>query len=125
MNKSYKNISIVAVVILFVFGCSTNEDDLLQPYQTGAVFPEITEVASPFFDILDINNAYVDFTVTVDMEMAESITIEKTYKGVKTDLGTYTSVPVNMRVTAEEAVADINGVGVGDLELGDNFLFEV
>ena len=125
MKKKHINISIVTLTILLVFGCSTNEDDLMQPYVTGAVLPEITEVKSSFFDILDVNNAYIDFTVNTDMNLAESVTIEKTYKGNKSEIGTYTSMPVNINVTAEQAVADIDGVSVDDIELGDNFLFEV
>lgn len=125
MKNKYLNSSIVAFMILLVVGCSTNEDDLMQGYVTGTVFPEITEVNSSFFDILDVNNAYVDFTVDVDMRVAESITIEKTYDGVKTEIGTFTSVPVNINVTAEQAVADIDGVTIDDIELGDVFLFEV
>ena len=125
MKKIHISLSIVTLVILMVFGCDTNEDDLMQAYVTGAVFPEITEVNSSFFDILDVDNAYINFTANVDMELAEYITIEKTYRGTKTEMGTYTSVPVNVNVTALEAVADIDGVSVGDLELGDVFLFEV
>ena len=125
MKKIHISLSIVSLVILMVFGCDTNEDDLMQAYVTGAVFPQITEVNSSFFDILDVDNAYINFTANVDMELAESITIEKTYRGTKTEMGTYTSVPVNVNVTALEAVADIDGVSVGDLELGDVFLFEV
>ena len=125
MKNRFLNSSIITFGILLVIGCSTNEDDLMQPFARGAVFPEITEVNSSFFDILDVNNAYIDFSVDVDTEIAESITIEKTFKGTKTELGTYTTVPVNVRVTAEQAVADISGVSVGDLKLGDVFLFEV
>lgn len=125
MKNKHINISILALIIMMVFGCETNEDDLMQPYVTGAVFPEITDVESSFFDILDVNNAYVDFTVDVNKETAESVTIEKTYKGTKTEIGTYTETPVVINVTAEQAVADIDGVSVADLELGDVFLFEV
>ena len=125
MKKKHINITIVIFTILLVFGCSTNEDDLMQPFATGAVLPEITEVNSSFFDILDVNNAYVDFTVNADMNLAESVTIEKTYRGMKTEIGTYTSMPVNVSITAEQAVADVDGVSVGDIELGDVFLFEV
>lgn len=125
MKNRQINISIVAMIFLMVFACDTNEDDLMQPYATGAVLPEITEIESSFYDILDINNAYVDFTVNVNAETAESITIEKTYKGTRTELGTFDTSPVVVRVTAEQAVADIDGVSVGDLELGDTFLFEV
>ncbi len=125
MKNRFLNSSIISIGIVLVFGCSTNQDDLMQPFETGTVFPEITEVNSSYFDILDVENAYIDFDVTVDTEVAESITIEKTYKGHKTEIGTYTSVPVNIKVTAEQAVADIDGVSVNDLALGDVFLFEV
>ena len=53
-----KNINIkystFVIMFLLAIGCETNEDDLVQDYVTGAVFPEITEVNSSFFDILDV-----------------------------------------------------------------------
>jgi hypothetical protein len=125
MKNKFINSSIITLGILFFIGCSTNEDELMQPYATGTVFPEITEVNSSYFDILDVGNAFIDFDVTADANVAESITIEKTYKGNKTEIGTYTSFPVNIKVTAEQAVADIEGVTVDDIALGDVFLFEV
>ncbi len=123
--KYLKNILFLALLLGLVYGCETNEDDLMQPFKTGAVLPEITEVQSSFFDILDVDAAYIDFTVNVDMSMAESVTIEKTFRGTTTEIGTYNTVPVNINLTAEEAVSDVDGVSVGDLELGDTFLFEV
>jgi hypothetical protein len=125
MKNRLIRISIMTAVIMYVFGCSTNEDDLFQPYVTGTVFPEITEVESSFFDSFDFANAYIDFTVDVDTDIAESITIEKTFRGVTKVVGEYTTVPANIKVTAEEAVSDIDGIGVDDLEVGDIFTFEV
>jgi hypothetical protein len=115
----------VVAISLLAIACETNEEDLIQGYKTGAVYPEITEIQSPFFDILDVDNAYINFTADADREMTESISIEKTFRGVKTEFGTYTSLPVEINVTAAEAVADIDGISVGDIELGDVFLFEV
>jgi len=123
--KYIKNILFLVLVLALGYGCETNEDDLVQPFKTGAVLPEITEVESSFFDILDVNEAYINFTVNVDMSMAESVTIEKSFRGTTTEVGTFNTVPVNINITAEEAVSDIDGVSVGDLELGDTFLFEV
>jgi len=123
--KYIKYKSILALLLVFLYGCETNEDDLMQPYATGTVFPEITEVNSSFFNSFDFDNAYIDFTVDVDTEIAESVTIEKTFGGVTTIVGEYTTVPANIKVTAEEAVADVEGVSVDDLEVGDIFTFEV
>lgn len=125
VKNRFLKIAVVTGLFLGFFSCDTNEDDVMQAYVTGAVFPVITEVGSSFFDILDIENAYVNFTVTADQTIAESITIEKTYKGTRTEIGTFTSFPVTINVTAEEAVSDISGVTVGDIDLGDTFLFEV
>lgn len=125
MKKTNIKYSIVAVMTLVLLACETSEEDLIQGFKTGAVIPEITEVNSSFFDILDVSNAYINFTATADAEMTESISIEKTFRGVKTEFGTYTSIPVQVNVTAEEAVADINGISLEDLELGDVFLFEI
>jgi hypothetical protein len=123
--KYNKYKAILTLAILFIFGCSTDEDDLMQPYKTGTVFPEITDVESSFFDSFDFDNAYIDFTVDVDKEIAESITIEKTFGGRTTVIGSYTEVPAQITVTAADAVADLDGVNLGDLEVGDVFTFEI
>jgi hypothetical protein len=125
MKNRYFNISKAASVLLFVFACSTNEDDLMQPYVTGTVFPEITEVTSSFFDVADVSNAYVEFIVDVDSDIAESISIEQTFSGSKSVLETFTTFPVTFKITAAEAVSEVPGLSVEDLELGDSFLYEV
>jgi hypothetical protein len=123
--KYLKVKSLLTFVVVLFYACETNEDDLMQPFATGTVFPEITEVNSSFFNSFDFDNAFIDFTVDVDTEIAESITIEKTFNGVTTIIGEYTEVPANIQVTAEEAVADLDNVSVGDLEVGDIFTFEI
>jgi len=127
MKNRYFNISKAASILLLVFACSTNEDDLMQPYATGTVFPEIMEVKSAYFDVADVVNAYVEFIVDVDADIAESVSIEQSFNGnlSRTVLGTYTAFPVTVKVTAAEAVSKVSGLSVDDLELGDSFLYEV
>ena len=117
--------ALFAAITLLGIACENNEEDLIQGYKTGAVYPEISDIESSFFDILDVDNAYVKFTADADREMTESISIEKTFRGIKTEFGTFTSLPVEINITAAEAVADLDGISVGDIELGDVFLFEV
>ena len=127
MKNRYFNISKATIILFLVFACTTNEDDLMQPYATGTVFPEITAVTSSFFDVADVSNAYIEFTVDVNTAIAESVSIEQSFNGnlSRTVLGTYSTFPVTIKVTAEEAVSKVSGLTVDDLELGDSFLYEV
>jgi hypothetical protein len=108
-----------------MFGCFPDEDELTHPYRTGTTIPVITEVNSSFFDSFDFDNAFIEFTVDVDEDIAESVTIEMTYEGQTTELGTYTEFPAVVRVSASEAVAGLSNVNLNDLEIGDMFRFEV
>lgn len=127
MKNLYFNIPRLAIMLLLVFACSTNEDDLMQPYVTGTVFPEIIEVKSSFFNVADVVNAYVEFIVDVDADIAESVSIEQSFNGnlSRAVLGTYTSFPITFKITAAEAVSEVPGLSVDDLELGDSFLYEI
>jgi len=126
MKNRYFNIPKVASILLLVFACSTNEDDLMQPYATGTVFPEIIDVTSSYFDVADVSNAYIEFMVDVDADIATSLSIEQSFNnGSKSILDTYTTFPATIKITAAEAVSKVAGLSVDDLELGDSFLYEV
>lgn len=123
-----KLILYIVPIVFLMTACYEEHDELTAKYSSGGgtvSFPEITEINSSFFDSFDFANAYIEFVVDVDGEKTESITIEKTFKGTTTTLETYTSFPATVNVSAVDAVADISGISVDDLVVGDVFTFEV
>ncbi|MBN1416955.1 MAG: hypothetical protein JW973_17800 [Bacteroidales bacterium] len=113
----------IIIINLFITGCFKDEDEIRQAYKV-AVMPEITAINASFFDLADINNTYVEFTVDFETP-AKSVAIEETFNGYKKTLGSYTSFPATIRITATEAVAGIPDVTIDSLKLGDSFLFEI
>lgn len=113
----------VITLSLLVTGCFKDEDEIRQAYKE-AVMPVITTINASFFDLADIQNAYVEFVVDFETS-AKSFTIEETFNGIKKTLGTYTSFPATVKITAAEAVAGIPDVTLESLKLGDSFLFDI
>jgi hypothetical protein len=113
----------IVIINLFITGCFKNEEEIRQSYKE-AVIPSITTINASFFNLDDINNAFVEFVVDFETS-AKSFTIEETFNGHKKTLGSYTAFPATVRITATEAVAGIPNVTVDSLKLGDSFLFEI
>lgn len=111
------------IISLFITGCFKDDNEIRQSYKE-AVMPTITTINASFFNLDDINNAFVEFVVDFDVP-AKSFTVEETFNGIKKTLGSYTSFPATVKVTAAEAVSGIPGVTVESLKLGDSFLFEI
>ncbi|MBN2274394.1 MAG: hypothetical protein JXK95_08680 [Bacteroidales bacterium] len=113
----------IFIISLFITGCFKDDEEIRQGYKE-AVMPVITNLNPSFFDLADISNTYIEFTVDFETA-AKSVTIEETFQGYKKVLGTYTSFPATVRITAAEAVEGIPDVTTASLALGDNFLFEI
>jgi hypothetical protein len=123
-TEHMKKILFSAITLsLLLTGCFKDEDEIRQAYKE-AVMPVITAIHTSFFDLADIQNAYVEFVVDFETP-AKSITIEETFNGYKKTLGTYTSFPATVKITAAEAVASIPDVTLESLKLGDSFLFDI
>jgi hypothetical protein len=48
VKNRFLKIAVVTGLFLGFFSCDTNEDDVMQAYVTGTVFPVINEVSSSF-----------------------------------------------------------------------------
>jgi hypothetical protein len=113
----------VLITVSFVEGCDENDDPA--GLRGVGIVPGIEQIVSSFFDLQDIDNAFVEFSVeVVNPDEVSSIIIEVTYEGTKGQLETYTSLPATVTVTAQEAVQAV-GVSISDLTLGDVFTFEI
>jgi hypothetical protein len=59
VKNRFLKIAVVTGLFLGFFSCDTNEDDVMQAYVTGAVFPVITEVGSSSFSIFSISKMHM------------------------------------------------------------------
>ncbi len=111
------------IISLFFTGCFKDDEEIRQAYKE-AVMPVITGLNPSFFNLDDLQHAYIEFVVDFETA-ARSVTIEETFMGHKKVLGTYTSFPATVRITASEAIEGLPGLTMDSLDLGDNFLFEI
>jgi hypothetical protein len=120
--KYINRIILLFAFVIVAFGCSENEN--LVGQRGVAVIPEISDIYPTFFNILDIENAYVQFTVDTDQEVSDAI-LEISFNGnsARVKFADLTSFPSTFTITASEAAA-VFGISLDDLELGDMFLFE-
>jgi hypothetical protein len=113
----------IFIISLFITGCFKDDEEIRQAYKE-TVMPVISGLDPSFFDLADIQNAYIEFVVDFETP-ARSFTVEETYMGHKKVLGTYTSFPATVKITASEAIEGLPDVTLASLALGDNFLFEI
>lgn len=107
---------------LLVWGCDDREEMESVVLKSEGAIPVITSGESTFYNLLDLDNASVDFDLGINGK-AESVVIYKSFNnGDKIKLKEVSSVPATVTVTLDEA---INGFGVTKDELvpGDMFSF--
>lgn len=122
MRKNILNI-LCALLILIVSCDDTNEN--LVGQRGEAVSPNIESITSSFFDLSDLDNAFVEFVVNAEFPSEVSkVYIKVDYNGNSIELEPYTSLPATVRLTASEVTAAL-GVNMDNLELGDVFSFQV
>ncbi|MFA9371311.1 MAG: hypothetical protein ACERIH_06335 [Labilibaculum antarcticum] len=122
--KKYKIFSVIVALGLFFGACEDTNENFVD--QRGvAVSPKIESIASSFFELSDLDNAYVEFVVGAEFpaEVSE-ITVLVSFGDKETFLPVYTTVPATVKLTCGE-VADALGVNLNDLALGDVFSFQI
>lgn len=122
--KKYKILSLLVVFSLFFGACDDTNENLVD--QRGvAVSPQIESIASSFFELSDLDNAYVEFVIGAEFpaEVSE-VVVEVSFGDKKAILPAYAAVPATVKLTCGE-VADALGVNLNDLVLGDVFSFQV
>lgn len=125
MRKINFSLGLLLPLFLLIFNsCNYEEDDILQPYTKGAVFPTVSNIGSSFYDIFELPTSVVNFTLDVDSKVAKSITIQKTYKGETVDHATIETFPADISISAAEAVNGFTGVTLDSLEVGDVIRYE-
>lgn len=114
---------IIALALVFVACDDTNENLVVQ--RGVAVSPIIESITSSFFELSDLDNAFVEFKVTAEYPSEVAKVFVKVGHDDKTSiLPAYTTIPVTIKLTVAE-VASVLGVDVNELELGDVFSFQL
>lgn len=111
--------------------CTKDEDkwpDVMKDADTGSAMPYAYFTTPKFFDVVDLNNAAIEFTLNVNATNKgtsfNKVVLEKSFNGgpfvvhaeyLPTDL------PGNVKITVSDALNGIEGVNIADLKGGDYF----
>lgn len=123
--------NLIAICVLALTGLMMQScgDDVIDPpktpdfYDTKGAIVSITDVQSGFFDLADIPNAGVEFSVDTKGEAVSSVTVYKSYNGgERVEHASTSSIPATFNIPVDEAVNGL-GITVDDLELGDEITF--
>lgn len=123
--------NLIAICVLALTGLMMQScgDDVIDPpktpdfYDTKGATVRITDVATGLIDLADIDNAAVEFTIDTWGESVSSVTIFKSLNGADpVEHATVSGLPVTLNVPVDDIVSGL-GVGVDDLELGDDITF--
>ncbi len=114
---------LIFVGIAFIGSCDDNEDPA---GRRDGIVPAVTNFSPSFFDLLVLEDAYVEFTIDLENKTGvDAVVIEGSYKDdlQRIEIIRVTSFPAVIRITAAEAAQKF-GMSLDNLELGDMFTFE-
>ena len=124
--KQLKNIFVLFLCMGTITSCFDEHIDLLPEADTGAL-PIVSNITNDgIFNLLDIGNAGVGFTINIDENSTAdvaSVIVNKSFNGGDLiEQTTVSSFPAQINIPVADAVSG-TGIGVGDLEVGDLFDF--
>jgi hypothetical protein len=125
MKKNIKVIGLVITLIMILFSC----EELPDPagLRSVAVVPGITGLDPGVFDVNDLENSYVQFTVTIpEGSSVNKATLIGSLNNNHADIPIVelTSFPAVVTVSSSEAAQKL-GIALADLQRGDVFDFEL
>lgn len=123
--KRINIVGFIFMLMMFTIGCEELPDPAGE--RNVAIVPDITDLNPGVFDINDLENSYVRFTVTIpEGTSVSSITLICSYNNDHSDIAIteITTFPAVMTVTSAE-VAQKMGISLDDIERGDIFDFEL
>ncbi len=125
MKNIFSKSLIALFVLCFTFtACNDDEDVWPADYSASTVFTSPTEGAGTFFDLVDLNNTAIGFTLeAIGEATVNSADIYKSLNGGEEVYhATVNSLPADITVTAAEAVEGL-GISVEEIAVGDQFTF--
>lgn len=104
------------VFSLFFMACEEEEARFVE-----GVVPEISNIEGTIFNLTDVSNTSVSFDLNTIGVPVNSVDAYINYNGgASSQIGTYSTFPSNITVTATEAAA-ATGVNTSDIMIGDVF----
>lgn len=124
--KSIKTIGPLIIIIFLAFGCQETEKDPAGQ-RNVAVVPLISAVNPGIFDSKDLQNAYVQFVVSIEpVSKVDKIDIVGSYKDIlsRVKITEVTTFPDTVRILSSDVAGKL-GIPLGDISNGDVFTFEL
>ncbi|HKK40949.1 MAG TPA: hypothetical protein VJ963_00980 [Bacteroidales bacterium] len=124
MKKS-SSIILIFTLILLLFGCEEQKDPAGS--RGVAIIPEVSDINPALFDSKDLENSYIQFTVTLpEGTQADEVIIQGSYNGnmERVAIDQATSFPATIRILSADA-AQMLGLSLADIKNGDVFMFEI
>jgi len=123
--KKIKKLGLIITLILIFISCEQLPDPAGE--RGVAVVPGISNLNPGVFDINDLANSYVHFTVTIpEGATVASATVICSYNNNHADvtITELTSFPANVTITSADAAQKL-GIDLTDIAMGDVFDFEL
>ncbi len=124
--KIYKIYSLLLAISLVLGACEDINENLVVK-RGAATIPTITDISSSFYDLYNLENSFVEFTVDLNEDdEASEIIVEASYNGQKEQIEVFkgTTFPASILLPTDEVTSKL-GISMSSLELGDVFTFEV
>lgn len=125
MMKNIKTLGLIITLIMISISCEKLPDPA--GLRGVAVVPAISDINPGIFDSKDLENSFVEFTITVpEGTQPEKITVQGSYQNnsERVTITEVTSFPATVKVFSSD-VAEKLGVGLNEIENGDVFSLEL
>lgn len=123
--KKIKFLSLIATLILFITACET---DVVDPAGDRGVAPApgIENLNPATFDVYDLENTYIQFTLVLNDPKVNEAKIVASFKGnqKRVEVASVTSFPSTIKITLKEVATKL-GMQLNDVVAADVFNFEV
>lgn len=123
--KNKKTLGLIITLILIFISCEQLPDPAGE--RGVAVVPGISDLNPGVFDINDLENAFVHFTIAIpEGTSVTSATLIGSYNNNHADveITELTSFPADVTITSEDAAQKL-GIALADIQRGDVFDFEL
>lgn len=123
--KRYKIFCFLAAVVIFITSCETDVEDPAGDRGIASV-PGVQDLNPATFDVNDLENTFIQFTLVLDdPEVSESV-ILASYKGdrSRTEIARVSEFPATVVIALSDVAAKL-GLELNSIEAADVFNFEV
>lgn len=121
--KKYININLLFIVLAAMLsGCLKSDfesyDFVDNAFDVKGAIVSVDEVGQGFYNLNDINSAFVDFSISTKGESASEVKVYKSFNGGDKVLHTTVNPPATLNIPIDAAIEGL-GVAKDDLAVGD------